>query len=958
MGRVSMKHFALILLMSGALFLGACGGGLGAPKAPATPATGGTLRALNPADLNMDGIPDAPVPSALRRLLLQTPADFALTRVSLTRGPATVEFTAAALATRNGDRLVELSLKAPLGEEPVTLRAGAYELRMFPVALPSLPEAGFRPATGGALANDLVSPTAAVFDAPADVQLLCLGALPSAVSGLRLACGDAPGIELQPTITSRGLMFSPLLPLQAGRAYRLVAADDARDCFGRALTPRFNLWVRRSGIVALANADLDRDGQEELLFLDANGLVNTLADPAGQPQRVPLGVSGKGEALSTGDFDGNGVSDIAVLVRSEEGFSLLKLLGTIRNGRTDYSLQSMVVTLEAPQHLASGDFDRDGKDDLVLVGAFGQAQFFTSRLSPRSLESLTARQLVLDAALVDADADGDLDLFLLAAGGQSRLLVNRGTEGLGDRPELRDLPTGAASRVAFADFETNAHLDLLLSGALASCRMRFDCFGEAGSMEVRRADESGLLAGAVLCRDLNSDNRADLIAMREDESGVSADFAVFVNFVDKADNRPDGLFSLQGRLLVHAVAYWRGTIALATESMLYLQPLAPIQVPLRETSKARFIKAYEPMPALPAPLSAAIADFNGDGKSDVASLDADGRLTIWLAGAAGEKFSLAADGLELGGQGSLQVVDFDRDSLPDLLFVPTDRSQRPRLLRGTRDGRFEDDLEGLLPTPPTNLMGAPAMGDFDRDGRLDVLWPNDVGRLQFNEGGGRWREFPQFPVVRDATRPLYFSGDLCCADFTGDGLADVVAVMQPFEASAFEQCLVLLEGTGQAEMPFNVHTTLALRGRFISLTPAPLSPGRGAGLALGFARVGENLQFLLLGLDGQRQFASLNAGPDARGELAALAADDIDRDGDLDLILVERQDGTATTTLWVNMGDGRFTRGTSAEDSLRRALGNFAASNLSLADFTGDGKPDLLAIDSRGNVVLVRTAVE
>ena len=212
--------------------------------------------------------------------------------------------------------------------------------------------------------------------------------------------------------------------------------------------------------------------------------------------------------------------------------------------------------------------------------------------------------------------------------------------------------------------------------------------------------------------------------------------------------------------------------------------------------------------------------------------------------------------------------------------------------------------------------------------------------------------------MRDATRPLYFSGDLCCADFTGDGLADIVAVMQPFEASAHEQCLVLLEGTGQAEMPFNVHTTLALRGRFISLTPAPLSPGRGAGLALGFARVGENLQFLLLGLDGQRQFASLNAGPDARGELTALAADDIDRDGDLDLILVERQDGAATTTLWVNMGDGRFTRGTSAEDSLRRALGNFAASNLSLADFTGDGKPDLLAIDSRGNVVLVRTAVE
>jgi hypothetical protein len=89
-----------------------------------------------------------------------------------------------------------------------------------------------------------------------------------------------------------------------------------------------------------------------------------------------------------------------------------------------------------------------------------------------------------------------------------------------------------------------------------------------------------------------------------------------------------------------------------------------------------------------------------------------------------------------------------------------------------------------------------------------------------------------------------------------------------------------------------------------------------------------------------------------------MALDDIDRDGDLDLLVAERIDGEYTTTLWVNSGDGRYVRGAAADESLKKALRGFAATNLSLADFTGDGIPDLLAVDRDGNVVLVRSSVE
>jgi hypothetical protein len=62
-------------------------------------------------------------------------------------------------------------------------------------------------------------------------------------------------------------------------------------------------------------------------------------------------------------------------------------------------------------------------------------------------------------------------------------------------------------------------------------------------------------------------------------------------------------------------------------------------------------------------------------------------------------------------------------------------------------------------------------------------------------------------------------------------------------------------------------------------------------------------------------------------------------------------------TLWVNDGHGKFGEATDAQRSLADAIGEFRATNLSLADFTGDGRPDLLAIDRNGNVVIVRTTL-
>jgi len=938
-----------------ALFITACGGGNSAPAN--TPASVGTIRALTPADLNADGIPDAPVHAGLRRLLLQVPADFPASRVSLVRGGRPVDFESSSVLTRTGEKLIELMLAQPLGEEGAILRAGSYELKLFALSSTEIPESFLKPASSAALANDLVNPTAAVFDGAADVQLLCSANLPSISSGLSLVCGESAPIAVAFTLGQRGLTLVPASMLLAGRPYRLIAGTDAKDSFDRPFAAGFSLMIRPTGVVALGRIDFDKDGQEDLLVLDASGSLQLLTEPNSNAKSVALPLNGRGIDLAVGDFDGNGSPDVAVLLRAEDGFTLAKLLTDSRSGR-QFSVQPCKVSVEAPQYLAAGDLDRDGRDDLIIGGAFGHVLVLTSKLPHRTLDMTIDRGLVLDTSIVDADGDGDPDLFSLQARGNSRFLISRGADGFGEKPDFRDATTAPATRAAFADFEVNSRADLMLSGAVKTCRLQFDCGTQPGSISLARGDErfSGY-SGAALARDLNLDNRPDLIVAREDDFGISADFAIFVNFAGKERSDPDAIISLENRYAINLIEYWRGTIAFALDNGLLIKPLSPIQLPLNESSKARFVKAYEPMPPLPAPLSAAVADFNGDTRADVAALDADGKLTIWLAGAAGEKFTNGGDAITLGA-GSLQAIDFDRDSRLDLLFIPADSNRRPKLLRNRGDGQMEDDFEGILPTPPAKLLGAPALGDFDRDGVFDVLWPSDVGRLQFNEGNGRWREGGDLPVVRDASRPLYFAGELCCADFSGDGFSDVIAVMQPFGASAFEQYLVLFEGTGKPEQPFAITVTLQMRGRFFKLKPADFNADRRMDLAVGYARQGEPAQLTLFTLDSAKQLLPIAGSPEARGELLDMALDDIDRDGDLDLLASERIEGEVSIALWVNAGDGRYVRGGAADESLKRALSGFAATNLSLADFTGDGKPDLLAADANGNVVLIRASVE
>jgi hypothetical protein len=944
------KTLFLVLL---SLSLAGCGLELTDPSRVAIAASGRAgvpeLRTLFPADLDGDGNLDHPAHPEQRRILVQAPWG---TQFRLSRLGVDLPFVHAEVILSDGNVLHELELHEPLGLTSTVLEAGRYAVVLYAEAGPRRP-LEVQALSPGAVVDDLAVPASALF--PGTLPALLLrGALPSLRGGLALRSGSQHPVPLHLSVHPQGLRAEVSRALLPGRVYRLEADATSTTPFSSPFEQEFYLMCRGAPgrhAVALRVADFNRNGSPDLLCLFSDGALTVLTDPDGGMESLLPPGNELGVDFAVGDLNGNGATDIAVLLKGAEGARLLLLENRTRREGARFEATSLKLGLSEPVAVVLADFDRDGRDDVAVLDAFGELWLRFSSGDERSFSTFEGRRLATVLLADDFDADGKPDLMILGAAGQAKIWSR-----LLDRvPSMSSLYAGGSWFAASGDLDGDRFADLLLSGRAETLH----ALHGATRMETALMPRAGLHVGAVICRDVNGNSRGDVVAMLEDHRGTSSHVALYLNS-QHGSLEPDAVLPVGNEIHVRAIEFWRDHVVFAAEEGLLVLPVDGAAMPPSATTGVRFVEGWSPLPPVATPLSAAIADFNDDGRADFAVVDTEGWLRVWVAGEPGEPFALLGEPIYLGGPGDLRAVDLERNRAVDLLFIPRDPSQRPRVLRNRRDGTFREGASSWLPLPPSNLRGAPVLGDFNRDLQLDVFWPSPLGRLQYHDGMGRWTDWRNAPEIRDAQGlRLQFSGELCCGDFTGNGLADIAAVMQAGEGAAGGQVLVLLAGTGDAEQPFQPVITRNLQGHFKGLRPADFSGDGRLDLAVGFSAQGEDEPRLtLLRLNAGREFEPFAGGPQARGALLDIAVDDLDRDGDLDLLVAERtEQGRTRVTLWVNDGYGRFYESEAAQHSLTEALRGMQATNLSLADFTGDGRTDLMAIDADGNVVLVRTTL-
>ncbi len=168
---------------------------------------------------------------------------------------------------------------------------------------------------------------------------------------------------------------------------------------------------------------------------------------------------------------------------------------------------------------------------------------------------------------------------------------------------------------------------------------------------------------------------------------------------------------------------------------------------------------------------AGVADFNGDGRNDILWRGADGALTNWLGRADGgftgndqAAFHKVPVAWKVAGAG-----DFNGDGRDDVLWRH-DNGALTNWLGGADGGFTGNDAAASFAGIPTSLKVA-ALADFNGDGRDDILWRHDNGALTNwlgrADGGFSGNDAAAFHNVPTSWK---VAG---AGDFNGDGRDDI-----------------------------------------------------------------------------------------------------------------------------------------------------------------------------------------
>jgi hypothetical protein len=163
------------------------------------------------------------------------------------------------------------------------------------------------------------------------------------------------------------------------------------------------------------------------------------------------------------------------------------------------------------------------------------------------------------------------------------------------------------------------------------------------------------------------------------------------------------------------------------------------------------------------------ADFNGDGKMDLATVGdyvGFGGISILLGNGDGT-FKAAGSNLEISqGYGLIATGDFNGDHIPDLVATQYFGPASATIFLGKGDGTFTTGTSWTITTFPGSIV----VGDFNGDGALDLAIGNDNAVSVFlGKGDGTFDQGPGSPLTGAGL-------SLVAGDFNQDGKLDLAGI--------------------------------------------------------------------------------------------------------------------------------------------------------------------------------------
>ena len=330
-----------------------------------------------------------------------------------------------------------------------------------------------------------------------------------------------------------------------------------------------------------------------------------------------------------------------------------------------------------------------------------------------------------------------------------------------------------------------------------------------------------------------------------------------------------------------------------------------------------------PFAVLNGPVSITSADFNADGKTDLATANNGTNTVSVLLGFGGGSFGAAVNFVVGANPISVISADFNADGKVDLALA-NNGSSNVSVLLGNGAGGFGNAVNFAVGLNPNSLTSA----DFNADGKLDLAVANNGNNnvsVLLGNGLGGFAAAVNFTVGASPE-------SLTNADFNGDGKADL-AVANNGSAN-----ISILLGNGAGN--FGPAVNFAVGTNPISVISADFNVDGKMDLAT--ANLTSNNVSVLLG-NGLGSFATAVSFSVGTGPWSVITAD-FNGDTRADLALANGNSNNVSVLLGNGLG------------SFAPAV-NFAAGNgprsLINADFNTDGKSDLAVANGSSNNVSV-----
>ncbi len=546
--------------------------------------------------------------------------------------------------------------------------------------------------------------------------------------------------------------------------------------------------------------------------------------------------------------------------------------------------QGLPADVDPTLGVALGDVDGDGDLDVVFANYYAQSRLSLNDSTGIFIDATpnlpTFSDRVYGVALGDVDGDNDLDI-MLAVAGQDRLWLNDGSGRFAEATGTR-MPRAFYSSevVALGDVDADGDLDAV--------------FGDTVGARLLVNDGTGTYIDATAQR--MPGGQHDIVAVALGDIDGDGDLDVVL-----------------GKNLSHSLVYRNdgsGTFVDTTGTSMPRSAQQIVSVALGDVDgdndlDAVFGNAIDPFGVLPAQDQLYLNDGSGVFRDATARLPRDNDSS-W----------------------SIAFGDVDGDNDLDILFAIGSVYLVPgqnRLYINDGAGTYRDATAPNVPAGGDVSLAA-ALGDVDGDGDLDAIFGNlyQQNRLCFNGGSGAFTEATgaRIPASQDDTTTILLG------DIDGDRDLDLVV------------------GNGPAPQPNRVYVNSG-DGAFTdqSLRSLPSGDDRTTTAALGDIDGDGDLDLLLgnyasqnrlLVNDGTGKFADLTGirMPSDSDLTSAVALGDIDRDGDLDLVI----GNSGQNRLYINDGAGTFQDATAA----RFPADGDSTNAVVLGDVDGDGDLDAI----------------